>query len=81
VARSGRSKPTSDAIGGGVYVGDALAQAEDLVTVSGLELSVLPSVQALLWEWASGIVPASDLEVEQIAAKRPVNLLTLPSAK
>jgi hypothetical protein len=67
-----------------VYVDDALAQAEESVTVSGREsgqLRVLPLVQALPWEWASGIVPVSDLKVEQIAAKRPVSLLTLPSAK
>jgi len=37
-------------------------------------------VQAQLWEWELEIVLLSDLKAEQISAKRPASLLTLPSA-
>jgi len=45
------------------------------------QLWVLLLVQAQLWVWELEIVLLSDLKAEQISAKRPASLLTLPSAK
>jgi hypothetical protein len=61
---------SADAIGGrGDECDEARAWGEDLVTASTLgSLGVSRSVQAFLWEWASGIVPVSDLKVDQSAS-------------
>ena len=52
-------------------VGDAFRQVEGLVMVSGSEsalLWVLLLIQARLWGWELGTVPAAELKVDQSAS-------------